>query len=260
MTDKTLQGPEIECVARGWASRDPLAAMEWIRQHPQIKPDDNWHLLRGALTGWVERDLPAATAFIFEHDPQLPLNPSEVAQQIAGTVWDTRGPEGLTHWVDSLKNQPGCDDAFMKQAFLRVRALMSQSADPAGSVAFLRNHAGTPWCKADDVEAILRGACDGDPQTILQASIGLGPDPATGRHFLLTHALSQWSVRNPEAPVAWLHNHAGSAVYDDAAASYAEFLAPTDAASAMQWAQTIKGESLRQETIRHFPAPPEPTP
>ncbi len=240
-------------VLSGWAGHDPRAAMEWVQKQDEKHHDLHSYTLRGALDGWAQRDLSGVTEYLFDPNRSLAFPPEDMAEVVTASVWNARGAEGVTGWIEALKTQPGCDDTFMKAVFNRARSLIIQSTDPVSSVAFLRSNLGKPWCDGDDVDRILRGTCDGQPERILQASMDLGPDPVTGRHYLLDYALTKWQARDSEAVATWLQSRAGSPVYDQAAASYATALASGNSADALRWAQSIQDGSLRRETIKHLP-------
>jgi hypothetical protein len=80
--------------------------------------------------------------------------------------------------------------------------------------------------------------------------IGQLPMDATGVVSSSLDIMENWMNTNSEAASGWLAAHADSVFYDEAAALIASNMAEEDSASAIAWAQSIKGNDRREALLQ----------
>ncbi|HWB02389.1 MAG TPA: hypothetical protein VG796_05145 [Verrucomicrobiales bacterium] len=241
-------------LAAGWASRDPLGVLEWIREPGKfIDPT----LLEGTFSTWAASDPSAAGAYIIDASPDDPVRSPRTAAAFAKGVWQSKGKAGVTAWLDTFAGRFQGDMTFPREVFKSLGRAWSQSNDGPAALDFARSHIGKPWFDPEGLHNCLEPFKTGEPGKLMDAVASLPPDPGTGEYYGVRLAVVKWvRVRkDPEGPGQWLTAHPDFAGSDQVAAAYASVLKDTDPAAAQHWAGSIKEEALRTNALKNLQDP-----
>ncbi len=171
----------IVAIARGWAERDPAAALEWVKSLP-LSERNRTGALDALFSLWLKNDLPAATKAAGE----LAIPPSGgVSSDSAVAI--LRRPESALSGV-FLTNLL---DPFASVGALH-RQLARSPVDWSTTIGLMRTIDTEGWFAADPAKAAAEAA---------------GLPPGGARDFLLSSICAQWADRSPAEATAFATAH-----------------------------------------------------
>jgi len=251
-----LRETGVATALRSLGTSNPQDALDWIKQNSaDSSGNDLSKRYASAIGGFASTD-PAGALGLASGLPE----DSRAAQQLK-----THAMEAI---ADSLADQGNFQSGialFTQMAAGKYQNdALSQLADRWGQVApqdaatwiatqsdpAVRNDMGQnltdSWANADPLAA-ANWAAQIDQQALAASSSGNGNNSGD---MLLEHVISAWGHSDLNAAGTYLNSLAPSASKDSATASFAKIAAQDNAASAMQWANTIQDPQLQQKTIQ----------
>lgn len=234
-----------------WAKDDPLAALEWVRNHaakfPQLITDD---AKRGLLSGTAIQDPKLAFKLIEE----LGLKGTDpVIQTIVGAA---RTPDDKFATLAALREHL----ATLSDASARDEAATANLTVLAHGVVQEGFAAARQWLAAADLSpaelAGVAGALNFDTarsgetgQWLEWLGQTLPPGKADERiEFLVT----SWTRSDPQAAGQWLAGTPEGPAKNTAIRTYAETIARYEPATAAQWALTLPAGTMREATLKRI--------
>lgn len=175
-----LKANAITAVARGWASRDPAAALAWVRS---LGPVDG--ALGAVFSEWAKTDPAAAVE----------------AKTAAGLVDVTMGHEIVPNQALRSLNEPRnalnqLSLALLRDPFLDVGALHQHLLD--SGIDWERKYFGMPAINHD-------GWYPADPEAAAREAGAL--PPGKERDFILTAICHNWAAHDLDAAAAFAKDH-----------------------------------------------------
>jgi hypothetical protein len=235
----------VDDALRVWASQDPKAALDWMKQNPgSAPPVALQQRYAAAIAGYAATDplgaLTTVNALAENSGADLALKNSALqaltnsladqgnftdaltmfAQMPAGQMqtnayntmvqrWADSNPEDASAWVAALT-----DPAQRNQLGTRVAQTWAAS-DPASAAA---------WAAQMDQQSGASGLANSQ---------------------LLASAISSWSAYDLDAPATFLNQMQAGPGKDNAVAIFATRAGQEDPSSALQWVSTISDDQLR---------------
>jgi hypothetical protein len=238
-----------------WASQDPAAALEWVRQNSAAHP--------GLVTEETKRDLIGGAA---KQDPRL-------AFKLIGEL-------GLDHVGDAGQEiarsaaTPGERDAILSALRDHLAAADEDLADElrfptlqALAEGAIKDgfEGATTWIDGaglDPAEITTMTQCIEHWRTRDDTGKWIdwmaGKVPADQLSTKIGELVGQWTREDYEAAGLWLDGSADGPAKQAAVESYARTVAPYDPAAAEQWARTLPPGGPREELLRGIAEAKEP--
>lgn len=194
----------LAAVFAEWSALDPVAAVQEARRLPE--PSEQNLALRQALGAWMDRDAPAAIAWVKRQPPDPAPDSRDVFPPVIGI--------GLEKWA--------------AQAPVDAAAYLVSLPEMAGRMEMLGNVAGQ-WAARDARQALgwaatiaaesdrnvaVRGVLAAVAQTEARAAaeLALTLPPGLLRESGLRFVLEPWAAREPAAAATWARGVADPAV------------------------------------------------
>ena len=237
-----------------WAARDPVAALDWLRQnagnHPGIDSDDaKCGIIKGAAT----QDPRLALRLIDEFDI------TDIDRAARAITEATRSSEQRSALLDALraqtKSESGADKELIRATLASLGSHMTRDGFES-SAGWLEQN------KLSDEEATAFAAGLGHSDDTARW-IDWMADKLPSRQFddQVRGMVTQWASADYAAAGTWLGEVTGPARIP-AVAAYAATIAPYEPAAAANWALTLPtGEdrsSLLQQIRDHWKSQDEP--
>ncbi len=274
---------ELRLLANAWGRIDGAGAVATLREMAEEAGENGgWRggrggggelfgEIMGALAGWATVDGAAATAYLdtIEGDREKGMAGFGVIQgllvngvgeamsfvqsmsteggraqemymgMIAGEVLE-QGEDAAKSWVDSLT-----DDSLKSGALTRLTMELMQD-DREAAAEWLVKY-GDDDAATGAVDRLADSWSREDPQAVLEWADQLSGATKAAAY---EEAMQSWAREDPTAAGEFLGGLAASLERDAAAGAYAESVSREDPVTAMDWAQTIQDESIRQETVK----------
>lgn len=234
---RARRGEAMAAALRGWALRDPQAAMERAQELGQAYPRIRVKLIEAVLTGWVESGQPGVVdRMAAAPEGSWPYN----AMVVAGAKVRLAGVADSIAWAEGIVTSE-LPDELKKQIFRRVTG-MAARLDPEAVAAWVAKHDG-------------QGYADQGPRLLVERWVARDPDaaihwvsesvPADERSAMLRGAFTKWLTGSFEEASAWVEVAPQEPRHDAAFAAYANVLAQRDPESALPWSERVQEEKLR---------------
>ena len=237
---KELEGRNKEwtmaSVLAGWANHDPEGAKQWVSA---IQDEgERSTFTRGLVYGLAQKDVDAATSFVFSLDPDTPRRNDYIGtiarQQLS------QGIDAAATWSESLP------DGALKGRALESVAREFVRSDPSQAAAWVSKYAESDYGTSAIAEISEEWAED-DPKAALDWVTTL-PEGAN-RSRALSETISEWARENATDAGEFLADLPAGSERDAAVGSYVNRVANQEPEAAIEWAQSIGQEELRNETI-----------
>lgn len=221
----------------GWTGEAPEEAKTWLSSLENQEERDE--LADGIVYGLAMRNIDAATSYALSFSDEE----SDKAEEYLGMIADLQVAHGLStalNWVETLPDGPS------KRKALTEVAREYADQDPTKAAEWI-----SPYLEEDFVEGaisqISREWIKSDPANALSwiASLPEGDS----RSQVLSDAIWQWSRRSPRQAGDYLAHLPPGHERDSAMRAYSRSVVDEEPSSAMEWAQAIEQEDLRNETI-----------
>tara|TARA_Y100001934_G_scaffold272413_1_gene360638 strand:- start:7520 stop:9817 length:2298 start_codon:yes stop_codon:yes gene_type:complete len=226
----------------GWASVNPQAARAWIEQVPNKNPRED--LIYGLLDGWSMTDFAAASAYA-ETRPRSPAR-NRFRDLLLKRSLASGGIAAAQNWFMSIADNEH-NSLYKHHAFDEVIEAMLYR-DPAAAAQWISLLADQKYMDTSPVVKTASALAKKDPVQAmhwLQSMSAMDTKHLTAGHHQL---LTQWSKRDPVAAGTWLTRQRDNPHYDGLAGSFAGNIASVEPDTALEWAQSIGNEKLREQT------------
>lgn len=199
--------PDFHYLIRGWAEKDPQAAVNWLKQHPEMATGMNGRF--ALLEGWIREDPAGATSWMLSEN--MPLN--ELAQCVSGgTLQQLYGP-GLTEaakWLSELPDDNGPMSTAARIGWKSIQIQLSELSYEQASTAWCQL-AGSSWMTLEDFTQFGNNLSrsTANPEGLpgyLNAVAAKWPADQVSRKF------EQWAAGDPGSTIDWLTNAPDSAL------------------------------------------------
>lgn len=247
-------GDQVVSAALGkWAERDPLAALDWIREHSEKHA--------GLVTDTTKSAVIAGAA---KQDPKLALrlldelkleDYSQVASSLAMAA---KSPDGSAGLLAALREG---GDKHRELLHLVLGTVASQVV----SEGFEEGQQWLANAKLSDTEMAQFG--EGISQWDTNADTGKWIDWMTGklptdqRDNRIRQMVMQWTNQDHKAAGEWINSSPEGPAKVVAVKSFARTVAPFEPETALQWANTLPAGKERDHLIREIlvtPKSPDP--
>ena len=208
-------------VAYAWGTLDPAAALEWVEKEKAREFVDGDSLYDQVVTGWCDRDLASAAAYVqqhldnsaagaaastvagamFEHDAEAAANwlnrlpeggPRTYAESTITSVWAEKDPAAAARWLATLPEK--------------------EQANLAGSIASSWVERNWPeasrWLgtlSGDARDNALAAATRREGATPIESlSLALGINDNESRTYRIGDIVRQWAASDRQAAETWI--------------------------------------------------------
>jgi hypothetical protein len=233
-----------------WAKADPLAAVEWVRNHsakfPDLITDD---AKRGLISGTATQDPKLAFKLVGE------LGLKDTSQAISGIANAARTPEQRSITLAALREHL----ADLKDEPARRNLSNSAVREFARNLGKEGFEAGSQWvATAGFAPAELESFAGGLHGSIKNGENGrwiewigdkLPPEKGSDNIRNLVH---DWTQTDYQAAGQWLATAPDGPTRNSAVRSYAETVSRYEPATAAQWALTLPPGKDRDQTLRNI--------
>jgi len=235
-----------------WAAKDPLAALDWMRENESKDPDLlDPRTTRGLIAGAAQKD----PALAFELAMDLDGNDRTLAAvEIVKTAGTPEAQREMFSMLRKLSDAAGADRArFMEQTYTPAFAALAKRMAEQGC------------------EATRKWLDDADPSPaeceVLATTLGSNKPPADSGNWLewmgrklppanrdltISPRRTRGTTGDYRAAGSWLAATPDSAVKRAAVADYAKTVAHYDPATAAQWAETLPAGGNREALLQRI--------
>lgn len=222
---KNRIGSDAVLAMQGWASTQPQAAAEWLKNEQPDAPI--WNAAWAAFHISTQSDPLAATPGILQQ-ADTPAKLDAVCQQLADAAQLKQGAEGLVQWFAAVP------DAFRKDA---VNHFMYRliSSEPQAAVNFMTQNAQAPWRDDRHAGKLIDEIAKQDPVGTAAWAARLYPSPADTplERTPVFLATQRWAEADPATAKAWLDANAQTPWAEAARAGFTKGAPADDAADAL---------------------------
>lgn len=260
-----------------WAEEDPKAALAYAEKLSTDGGPMESQALMSVVSTWAKREPEAAWDWYLKRrdSDEAPLGPNgfdSSLMAIFGATAATNLDSALAKLAllddDSSRNMALMGIALSSVDAEKRKAVLarSESLDPDTKLT-LRQQVVSQWAYADPGEVMewLRAQPAEDRSSVTdRVSYALmGNNPEKAAAFLMEDAtednlgrrysaiVSAWANRDPIAAGEWLNRQPKSAAQDQARMNFANHVIRIDPAAAMEWAKSIEGEGMRQNSVQN---------
>lgn len=224
-------------VLSGWANQDPDGARAWVESVED--PDERSRVTRGLVSGLAQRDVAAATEYVYSLAESGAGRTSEYMDTIVRQQL-TRGLESAASWADLLP------DGDLKGTALERVANEYVRKDPLQAAEWVTQYASQGFA-TEAVGEVAEEWAEDDPKAALGWAEEL--EKGAARNRAVAEAVSEWADRDALAAGDYVTSLPAGDERDAAAGAYARRIADEDPTAAVDWALSIEGESLRNSTV-----------
>jgi hypothetical protein len=253
---------DLTLIAVDWAERDPQSAYDWVsRMEASARPavlriwarNDPEAALRRAIDvrgnlrgrslaavaqGWLDSGRPGLEDFLRGLDP---YDENDVIASLVTDVSSKRGSDGLMAWSEGF-----AVGARGKLTLYRKTALVLGRTDPPAAKKWVARHAEGPHgSNLIKLAAIAWAGHDGPAAFEWLETLPDSEERAVG----VEEGFRRWSRNDPEEAGAWLRGAGFAPWLEPAHVIYATRLTDEDPLKAIEWAERINNESLRERAI-----------
>lgn len=220
------------------ATKDPVAALAWSKEHEGEDGTSYMNLERGALIGWMEEDQDAAWRYL--QTLETGDTRETAVQDLTREYYAGSSMDDTIAWVQSI-----ADDEMRGQA---LEALANRWAHdlPEKAAAWFATLTDSALTK-DAVTDIARTWAKDDPESTAEWLVGLpeGPGQSEGMQRLVR----EWVKNDPNAAGEWLNTLPDNKSLDLALDAFAREAVEDDPESAITWADSIHEEERRSRSL-----------
>lgn len=223
-------------VLSGWASEDPAAAISHVEGIEDNEERSRW--TNGLVSGLARHDIAKATDYVYN----LAENDAPMTDRYMDTVVRqqlTQGLDAATAWTDSLPN------GELKGSALERVADEYARLNPADAATWVTQYAEQDFA-TNAIGEISEEWAERDPVAAIEWTESL-PE-GEGRRRAVAEAVSEWAREDLTEAGNYVSNLQPGAERDSAVSSYARRMVNENPEVAVEWALSIQGEELRQES------------
>ena len=239
----------------GWASANPIAALNWfedldMENNPGFDPllkdrklepgDLRNHLMRGLVQGLADNDPSSASQFVQDMVASGHEGAEGMIHIVAGAVMRSDSPADAALWSEGLPEGKMRDMAMHRMAGHFARS------DPEAAASWATDFSGEP-SSAGVIGEVGHNWATRDAQAAVDwlESLPAGNGQNIGMH----RAMHQWAVRDPTAASEYLSTMPASDSKDAAVRGFSSRLAWENPQAAMSWAESIGSDEQRKNAI-----------
>lgn len=223
-------------VLAGWANDDPSGAKDWVAAVED--QDERSKFMRGLVQGLAQRDVEAATSFVFSLDSETPRRGDYIKSITRQQL--TAGIDLAATWSGSLP------DGELKGEALETVAREFVRKDPEAAAAWLSKFGEDEYGR-EAFRELSEEWAEEDPIAAVDWVQKL-PE-GENRSAALGETVSEWARKSPEEAGEFVAEMPAGQERDVAIGAYARRMVSQEPESAMEWAQSIEQEDLRNKTI-----------
>ncbi len=230
---------------KGWASVNPQAAKAWI---DALAPGTVQDTLRASWLEGLTSSNPSNATLQFSQLPaekQLPL-----VNTLLSGIQDRGGLEAIRDWFDN--NDKAAGKEVMATAFSTIVGRLTQKSRTWDDAAeFLKQHAGDGFTGAAELSAFTGRVAPTEPGKcleLLSAVCNTSPAIAAQADTLITQTVEHSAEGSLDILGTWLNAHREHPLYDRVVQQFARRTQAEDSEAALRWAETIKDQTLREQT------------
>jgi hypothetical protein len=231
----------------GWAKRDPIAAMEWVKanreKNPNLVSED---AKCGLISGTAANDPKLAFKFISE----LQLN--DPSNAVKGIVSAANTPAERTATLEAMREYLSTVTDEASRGGMSSSAF-SQMAQASAKEGF---DAATRWAESSLTPAEFGQFADGVSHLGDNREEGKWIEwignklPAEKSSELVTRMVRSWTQEDYQAAGTWLNSAPAGPTKNTAIRTYAEAVSRYEPEAAAQWAVSLPPGKERNETLK----------
>ncbi len=238
-------------VLGSWAAKDPLAALEWVKNNGARHPEaDTNESKRALIAGTAQKDPKLAFQLIADLDVK---DQAGTAAQIVKTA---RTPDDQREMLACLRGFAGTADlgselgaGNLLTAFQALGVRMAAQGYDATSAWLTTAKPSTGECELIAL-GLNYATTEADSGKWLEwMGRNLPPDQTAGK---VARLITEWTTQDYQAAGEWLASTPAGAVKNAAVASYAKTVAHYEPATAAQWAETLPNDPTREPLLRQI--------
>ncbi|QTN32493.1 hypothetical protein HZ994_09180 [Akkermansiaceae bacterium] len=237
-----------------WAERDPMAALEWVRENSAKNPGLITDEVKAELVAGAARtDMKAALALIGDLDFG---NPSDGISSIAEAIGS---PSDRTEFISLLRgyDKENPDQRSIQRAMLALTKGVMEEGFESGS-KWLASSGLSPDELATFAVNIRNSAKNGEQgQWISWMGENL---PAESRDKQVSETMRQWTQKDYRAAGEWLAAAPAGPAKNASVLGYVDAVSKYDPQTATQWAMTLPAEDRDQSMQAIYRNMPQETP
>jgi RNA polymerase sigma factor (sigma-70 family) len=227
----------------GWSAAAPHQAKIWLEALPESEAKET--LIYGLLDGWSTVDFQSAAAYA-ESRPGGPARDS-FRELLLQRALRSGGIAAAQSWVDRIPEDDQNRD-YKQRAFGDVIQAMLYR-DPAAAARWISELSGQAYVGAEAVTNTALKLAEASPTDALRWVTTLKPADLDGVGQGAGAVFQTWAQQDPGAAGGWLRQNTNHPFYDQMTASFVRAVAGVDRAVADEWAQTIRNDRVREETL-----------
>lgn len=225
-----------------WSQADPEAARAYVESSAELAGGDR-SMVWGLVRGWANVD-PAATAdWLFKSG----LGMSGEYETVVKAMARRGGHEELDAWFEKV-NAAGSPEKDL-QGFAQTITQTKLAYEPEKAASWVELYLEEPWLKEGDiVEMTAATLSNRDPKSAMDWATRLGHENASAV------AMANWCQRDIQAAQAWFADNTDSPGYGSAAQMMIHYLQRRDPAAAKNWAESLGNEQVREQILQRLEA------
>ncbi len=241
-----LEG-KITSAIKGWATRDPEGAKEYVAGVKDSGTRQWMHLT--VMGEMLHRDLDGAILYS-EQNEKSRARGSQL-DQLASALFEERGINGITDWVNSIDHTKKENDMLSYKSYAAGLALDRLAGDdPDAAIQFIMDNADQPFITSDGLERAARRAA-GPINEELEWLTQL-PAEVSGQRHAIGERFEDYIREDFAAAGQWLASRDLGPAYDEAIQDYAFSAARDNRGAAIAWAERITDAKMKEDTMRRL--------
>jgi hypothetical protein len=239
----------VDTALKTWASQDPQAALEWLKNNPgSAPPSALQQRYASAIAGYAATDPAGALSTV---NALSANNPTDAVLKNNALVALTNALADSGNFSDAMTMFGQLPAGQMQNTAYNTLVQRWADADPVDASAYISSltdptqraqlgaRVAQTWAASDPASAAAWAA-----QMDQQAGSTPGAN-GQGNNQLLASAISSWAAYDLDAPAQFLNQLPAGGGKDNAVAIFAMSAGQQDPASAEQWVSTIADDQLR---------------
>ena len=228
-------------ILRGWAQREPYAALEWLRQDTSTGINTNVSATRRAFNTIAEQDFEAAYELLDTIEDPYTRDRAALGVFTAYLDAENVGTEDIQAYINAQAPEKQSD-------FL---ATVYQNGNVRGfdaGVAFAESlEANNPELAQEAYIRAAQSKSRNYPQEVADWALTLN-DPST-QGTVIKNTIDRWVRYDLAEAGTWLASIPEKPEYDAAFGAYAQHAVNSDPAGAVTWAESINDAKTRESTV-----------
>jgi len=236
-------------IAKGWASKDPAAARDWLENELEIPPigsgsREGYYYWTSLISGMSISDPAAADRFVIDlaAESDGDRGSREAIQGYTQTLLESKLQTGLTEGMNWARDLPS---GAIRERALKGVARSYARTDLEGAARWVEG-LGADADAADAIQEVAEEMAERDVNASLEWAQKL---PESNRPGAMREVLSEWASEDSLAASQYLDTLQAGDERDQAVAGFSGRVAREDPEGAATWANTIVDDDLRTRMV-----------